>query len=82
MPTKAELQNQLEDLQATIRDTITLLQEQIPEPDYTLIRQLHWNRGWAPDGTFTDTILDDPYYDEQALLFTIKVLQNTLDPTT
>ena len=67
-------------LEQNIRDTIRLLEEQLEQTDYTLIRQLGWNLGWK-NGIYTITILDDPHYDKQAITFTIKVLQDLLQTT-
>lgn len=78
MPTKRELQEQLDTLKQNIRDTIRLLQE---EPDYTTIRQLGWNLGWH-NGIYNPEILEDPHLDPQAITFTTKVLQALLEPTT
>jgi len=81
MPTKQQLQEQLTSLTDNIRDTTRLLQEHLTTPDYTTIRQLEWNLGWH-NGLYELYILEDPELDNQAVTFTIKVLQALLEPPT
>lgn len=77
---------ELEELRETIQDTITLLetlQQQAETPrgiDYHTIRQLHWHLGWH-QGIYHTEILEDSYYDHQAITFATKILQEILEPT-
>ena len=81
MPTKKQLQQQLDELKETIRDTLTLLKTLQDKPDYTTIRQLNWHLGWH-NGIYHTEILEDPHYDPQALHLATKILQDILDTTT
>ena len=74
MPTKKQIQTQLDELKETIQDTLTLLQQQLTKPDYTTIRQLDWHLGWK-NGIYNLEIIEDPTYDPQAITLAIKILQ-------
>lgn len=74
MPTKKQIQQELEELKQTITDTITLIQTLQEKPDYTTIRQLNWHLGWH-QGIYHTEILEDPHYDTQALHLTQKILK-------
>ena len=78
MPTKQQLQTQLTTLTDNVKDTIRLLQEHLETPDYTTIRQLGWNLGWH-NGLYEPHITTEQEFDEQAVTFTIKVLQDLLE---
>ena len=81
MPTKKQLQAELDELRETIHDTITLIQNLIGTPDPNTVRQLDWNLGWH-NGIYHTEILEDPHYDTQALHLATKILQDILDTTT
>jgi len=68
-------------LEQNIRDTIRFLQEHLTTPDYTTIRQLGWNLGWH-NGIYEPHITEELGFDEQAVTFTIKVLQALLEEET
>ena len=57
----------------TIQETITLLKQQIPDIDYNLINRRGWNLGWHQN-IYTAEILEDAYYDLQAITLAIKIL--------
>ena len=78
MPTKKQLETQLNELRETIRDTLTLLQNLTEKPDYTTIRQLDWHLGWH-NGIYHLEIIEDPTYDIQALNLATKILQGILE---
>ena len=78
MPTKKQIQQQLDELTETIQDTITLINQLIDHPDPNTIRQLQWNLGWH-QGIYHTEIIEDPHYDTQALNLAAKVLQQVLD---
>jgi len=80
MPTKKQIQTELQELKETIQDTITLLQQQLTKPDYTTIRQLDWNLGWH-NGIYHLEIIEDPEYDPQAITLAIKILQGIQEET-
>ena len=65
-------------LEQDIRDTIRLLEEHLKTPDYTTIRQLGWNLGWH-NGLYEPHITTEQEFDEQAVTFTIKVLEDLLE---
>jgi len=77
VPTKKQLQAELDELKDTINATATLLQQLIDKPDYTTIRQLDWNLGWHK-GIYHTEIIEDPYYDTQALNLAHKILTQLL----
>ena len=64
----------------TITDTLNLIQGLRENIDYNVVNQLGWNLGWK-DNIYTTEILEDPYYDIQALTLTEKILQQILDST-
>ncbi len=74
MPTKKQIQTELEELQENIKDTITLIQNLIDEPNPDTIRQLQWNLGWHNEIYHTE-IIEDPHYDTQALHLAHKILK-------
>ena len=61
MPTKKQIQAQLDELTQTIRDTITLIQNLVDQPDPNTIRHLDWNLGWHR-GIYHLDIIEDPHY--------------------
>ena len=67
------------ELEETIRDTIRLIEELIENIDYNTITQLDWNLGWK-DNIYNTTILEDHYYDTQALTLAKKILDQILEP--
>ena len=69
------------ELVETITDTLNLIQSLQQNIDYNVINQLGWNLGWHKN-IYTTEILEDPYYDTQALTLTEKILQQILDTTT
>jgi len=77
MPTKKQLETELQELKETIQQTITLLTQLQEKPDYTTIRQLDWNLGWHK-GIYHTEIIEDPYYDTQALNLAHKILTQLL----
>ena len=79
MPTKKQLEAELNELKDTINATATLLQQLIDKPDYTTIRQLDWNLGWHR-GIYHLEIIEDPEYDTQALNLAAKILRQILEP--
>jgi len=84
MPTKKQLQTQLDELTETIIDTLTLLetlQQQAETPkgiDYTTIRQLDWHLGWH-NNIYHLEITEHPHYDTQALNLAAKILRQILE---
>ena len=68
-------------LEQDIRDTIRLLEEHLETPDYTTIRQLGRNLGWH-NGLYEPHITTEQEFDEQAVTFTIKVLEDLLEEET
>ena len=65
----------------TIQEVLTLLKQQLTEPDYNLINRRGWNLGWI-NNIYTTEILEDGYYDPQAIVLAIKVLQDILETHT
>ena len=80
MPTKKQLEAELNELKDTINATATLLQQLIDKPDYTTIRQLDWNLGWHR-GIYHLEIIEDPEYDTQALNLATKILTQIQEET-
>ena len=74
MPTKKQIQTELEELRETIKDTTTLIENLIQTPDSNTIRQLQWNLGWH-NGIYHTEIIEDPEYDTQALTLAHKILK-------
>ena len=81
MPTKKKRVNKHRELVETITDTLNLVQSLQKDLNYTVINQLNWNLGWK-DNIYTIEILEDHYYDQQALTLVEKILQQILDTTT
>ena len=69
------------ELVETITDTLNLIQSLQEDLNYNTVNQLGWNLGWL-DNIYTTEILEDPHYDEQALILIEKILQQILDTTT
>ena len=65
----------------TITDTLNLIQSLQKDLNYNTVNQLGWNLGWHKNIYHTE-ILEDHYYDKQALTLTEKILQQILDTTT
>ena len=66
-------------LEETVQDTITLIESLLEKPDYTTIRQLGWNLGWH-NNIYHLEIIEDPLYDDQALILAEKILRQILEP--
>ncbi|GAG43331.1 unnamed protein product [marine sediment metagenome] len=79
VPTKKQIQQELQELTQTIHDTITLIQTLIDQPNPNTVRQLDWNLGWHR-GIYHTEIIEDPHYDPQALNLAAKVLRQILEP--
>lgn len=78
MPTKKQVQAELTELTQTIQDTITLIQNLIETPNTNTIVQLNWNLGWHK-GIYHTEIIEDFYYDTQALNLAHKILKDILE---
>lgn len=68
-------------MRKTIQETLTLLKQQLTEPDYNLINKRGWNLGWI-NNIYTAEIIEDSYYDPQAIVLAIKILRDILETHT